>query len=320
MNAEKAKKLIDVERDKRLKPLDDELVSFIEKLEEQRQANFEKIESQILEFKSKIQELKQNVLNEVKEINEDKGKLIVSKEEQLKIIEESEETEIVKLIELLDSRKTELDKLYNETLILLQDKDEEAKKIYEYEKRIYNIALETATSRFNDANVKTENANFLCVSSNTQEIETIKKDSDKFIRDLNYELLELTKKFEKNIFTTRPRLEESIGDAQKAIETEIIAKQKRLANLQESHSKITQSLENTLYTSFQEGYERLIQNLNYYLDKYKVIGDGYNTSNDLSNSVISENNTAFTNALFELGNKKHNEVKQKLIDININIT
>jgi len=254
------------------------------------------------------------------EITEDKEKLIVSRSEQLRIIEETEETEITKQIELLDNRKTELEKLYQTTLIQLQEKDEEAKKIYDYEKRIYNIALETATSRFNDSNIKTENANFLNISANNQKIEKLKKDAEKYLRILNQDLLDLTRKFEKNIFTTRPRLEESIGDAQKAIETEIIAKKKRLKYLMETHSKITQSLENTLFTSFQEGYEKLILNLNYYLEKYKVIGDDYKGSIDTSNVIISENNISFANALFELGNKKHKEIKEELIEINTKIT
>ena len=320
VNAEKAKKLVEIEKTDRLKPLDEALVIYIEKLEEERKVNFEKLEVQIQEFKSNIQNLKENVLNEVREINEDRDKLTISKKDQLRIIEESEEVEIVKLIEAIDARKSELDKLFNESLVQLNEKDAEAKKIYEYEERIYSIALETATSRYNDANVKTENANFLSINDHKQNIETIKKDSEIYFRELNQDLLELTKKFEKNIFTTRPRLEESIGDAQKAIEIEITAKQKRLETLQETHSKITQSLENTLYTSFQEGYEKLILNLNYYLEKYKVIGEGYKESNNTSNDVISQNNTVFTNALFELGNKKHLGIKEKLLEINTKIT
>ncbi len=320
LNSQKAKKLIEKEKNERLKPLEDKVISFIEKMESDRLTNFEKLEIQVQEFKSNIQIIKQNALNQINEINVDKDKLIDSKTEQLRIIEESEETEIVKQIEIFDNRKSELEKLYNETLIKLHEKDDEAKKIYEYEQRIYNIALETVTSRYNDANVKTENANFLSINANNQQVEKVNKDSEKYLRVLNQELLDLTKKFEKNIFTTRPRLEESIGDAQKAIEIEITAKEERLENLMDTHSRVTQSLENTLFTSFQDGYEKLILNLNYYLEKYKVIGDDYKASIDSSNVVISENNIIFTNALFELSNKKHNDIEQKLLEINKKIT
>ncbi len=319
-NALKAKKLVEKEKIEHLKPLDDELANFIEKLEEKRKNNFDKLEARIIEFKNNIQTLKAKALDEVKVIIEDKDQLILLKTDQLAIIEESEEAEIVKQIELLDKRKADLEAVYNTTLIKLNEKDEEAKKIYEYENRIYTIALETAQSRFNDANVKTENTTLLHLSTNKQQIEKIKKDTEKYLRVLTQKLEQQIKVFEKKIFTTRPRLEESIGDAQKAIEKEIAAKEKRLKVLNETHAKITQSLENTLYNAFQEGYEKLIINLNYYLEKYKVIGDDYKVLIDASNVIISENNISFANALFELGNKKHQQVKENLLQINTKIT
>ncbi len=319
-NALKAKKLVEKEQADLLKPLDDELALFIEKLEEKRKNNFDKFEEQIVEFKAKSQELKTIALQEVSEITTLKDQEIAIKKEQLTMIETSEEAEIVKQIELLDKRKADLEEDYKTTLIKLKEKDDEAKKIYEYENRIYTIALETAESRFNDANVKAENATFLNISANNQKIEKLKKDAEKHIQTLTRNLEAEIKTFEKKIFTTRPRLEESIGDAQKAIEIEIVAKEKRLKVLNETHEKINQSLENTLYTAFQEGYEQLIISLNYYLEKYKIIGDDYKLSIDNSNVIISENNISFANALFELGNKKHTQVKENLLQINTKIT
>ncbi len=319
-NALKAKKLVEKEQADLLKPLDDELAIFIEKLEEKRKNNFYKFEEQIVEFKKTSQELKTTALQEVQEIMTLKDQEIAIKKEQLTVIETSEEAEIVKQIELLDKRKTVLEEDYNKTLLKLKEKDDEAKKIYEYENRIYTIALETAESRFNDANVKAENATFLNISTNNQKIEKLKKDAEKQIRVLTHELEAKIKTFEKKIFTTRPRLEESIGDARKAIEIELVAKEKRLKLLNETHEKITQSLENTLYTAFQEGYEQLIISLNYYLEKYKIIGDDYKVSINNSNVIISENNISFANALFELGNKKHTQVKENLLQINTKIT
>ncbi len=320
LNSNKAKKLVEVDKETRLLPIDQKLIIFIDKLEEDRKINFENLEEQIREFSDNIDNLKKNALEQVDVITEDVDRLIASNKEQLRIIEESEENEIVKLIEGIDSKKTELTSVYTATLAKLKEKDDEAQKIYNYENRIFDIALETATSRYNDSNVKTENANFLNISKNNQNIDNITKNSEIYLRELNVELIELTKQFEKKIFITRPRLEESIGDAQKAIEKEIVSKKNRFAFLQDNHAKISQAFENTLYTSFQEGYEKLILNLNYYLEKYKVIGDGYVASNNDSNVVMSKNNIAFTNALFELGNKKHKSTQKKLLEINEKIT
>jgi hypothetical protein len=242
--------------------------------------------------------------------------MITIKTNHLKVIENTEDEEIVKQIEAIDARKADLDALYNETTIKLKEKNSEAKKIFDYEDRIHSIAVETANSRFNDSMNKTENANLLNIKQNKKEVDKVEKDAENFLKEINNDLLELTSKFEKNIFTTRPRLEESIGDAQKEIDKEIKVKERRLRELLETHQKITLSLETSLYTFFQEGYEKLIQNLSFYLEKYKVISDGYNSSITTSNNVISENNIVFANALFEQGKKKHEITVEKLLEIN----
>jgi len=45
----------------------------------------------------------------------------------------------------------------------------------------------------------------------------------------------------------------------------------------------------------------------------------YTTSINNSNNVIYENNIAFTNALFEQGNKKHQSTIEKLLELNSKI-
>jgi len=304
----------------KLKQLNEFLTINIEKHEEERRVNLEKLEIQINDFKDKISQMSQKSTDEINEIKDKSNKLITIKKEQLRLIEDSEEKEIIKQIELLDIRKSDLEKVYKTTLEQLHKKDQEAKKIYAYEEKIYNIALETANSRFNDANVKSENVNFSNINENNKKIKTLKSDSENYLKLLNQRLLDKTKHFENNIYTIHPKSEESIGIAQKAIEEEILIKTKRLQFLTETHANITQSLENNLYTAFQEGYEQLIYNLNTYLEKYKVIGDNYRSLLDSSNVIISENNIAFANALFELGSKKHEIVKRNLIQINTKIT
>lgn len=205
---------------------------------------------------------------------------------------------------------------YNEALEKLIQKDEEAKKIFDYEDRIYNIAVESATSRFNDANIKTENIHINNIQNGRIQLENIKKQKDTYMSEINKNLLNLTKEFEKNIFTVRPRLEESIGDAQKAIDKEIAEKEQRLIDLNENNARIIQSAENNLYSTYQEGYEKLRNNLSYYLEKYRVIEMDYIESNNASNDIINENNVVFGQALVELGKQKHMQTLESLLDIN----
>jgi len=315
-NAKKAIALVEQNRMEQITPINESLISFTKEVEDRRKIKLDELDISISELKSTIKTLKDKALNEVGIIKDDINEVITIKNDHLKMIDETESSEIVKLLEAIDARKVDLENLYNETTTKLNEKDSEARKIFDYEERIHNIAKETANSRYNDSMNKTENAHLLNIKENNKERDNIDKGAENFLKQINKELLELTSKFEKNIFTTRPRLEESIGDAQKAIDKESKAKEKRLKELFDTHSKITLSLENSLYTFFQEGYEKLLQNLSFYLDKYKVITDDYNLSINTSNDVISNNNIVFANALFEQGKKKHDKIVEKLLEIN----
>ena len=107
------------------------------------------------------------------------------------------------------------------------------------------------------------------------------------------------------------------SDAQKEINLESKAKEKRLKELVEQHKKITSSLEDSLFTHFNEGYEAIEQNLGYYLEQYKLITDEYASSISISNNVVSDNNINFAKALIEQSKKKHEDTQEKLMEINI---
>ena len=124
----------------------------------------------------------------------------------------------------MDSKIQQLTETYEAALLHLDEKDEEAKKIFDYEDRIYAIAVESATARFNDANVKAENVHLNNMKQYQNQMEQAKQSLDNQEYNNNQQLLHLTKRFEKNIFTVRPRLEESIGGAQKQIDNQIAEK------------------------------------------------------------------------------------------------
>lgn len=315
-NSRKAIALVEQDRIDKINPINEALEIVIIEIENQRKLKLDELGVLISELKNIINSLKNKALNEVKNIKDDFNEIVTVKTDHLVMIDETEASEITKHIEAIDERKNDLNKLYEESTTKLEEKNSEARKIFDYEERIYNIAIETAKSRYNDALNKTENGHQINIKQNNKEVDNIGKAAENFLKLVNKDLLEQTAIFEKNIFTTRPRLEESIGDAQKAIDKECKIKEKRLVQLQETHQKIALSLENSLYTFFQEGYEKLLQNLSFYLDKYKVIADDYNSSITNSNNVISENNIVFANALFEQGKKKHEIIVNKLNEIN----
>jgi hypothetical protein len=316
LNADKAKTLEALEKASKFAPIDQTLDQFILDKEAQRLEFNENLDNDIKVLRVQITHLKNVALDKVKEINLEKNELINTKKEQKRTLEESEEKAITLRYEEIGSSLESLAFNYEQTLTKVDNKDIEAKKIFDYEDRIYNIAVESATSRFNDANTKTDNRHLNNVKQNRNNIEKAKKDKEQNIDTLNKDLLNLTNKFEKNIFTVRPRLEESIGDAQKAIDKETQEKELKLNELTDNNNKLILAAETSLFTAFHEGYDRLNHNLSNYIEKYRVIEEEYIHINNNSNDVLNANNITFSNALFELNKDKHEKTLNDLLDIN----
>lgn len=315
-NAQKAIALVEEERINDINPINKALIDFTNQAKTRKQDKLDELDDLISKLRSTIKSLKDNAQHEVTKIKDDIFETVSEKTNLLHSIDENEGSEIVKQKEAIDAKKRDLENLYNETLDKLAEKDREAKKIFDYEERIYNIAVETANSHYNDSMNKTENDHLLNIQKNNKARDDIAKNADNYLKEITKELLDLTSEFEKNIFTTRPKLEESIGDAQKEIDKESKEKEKRLKILLETHEKITTSLEDGLFTHFQDGYTKIQENLNSYLEKYKVFTDDYNSSISMSNDVISQNSIVFSSTLFDQSRKKFDSTLKKLLDIN----
>lgn len=315
-NAEKAIALVEKERLDKTTPITDTLNLFAKGIEDKRKLKLEELDSEIDEITKSITSLKEVSLDEISVIKEDISEILKVKTDHLRMIDEIEASEIVKQMESIDVRKKDLDDLYNKTIEKLSEKDLEAAKIFDYEERIYNIGLETASSHHNDSSTKTENKFLLNIENNNKARNNIDKNADSYLQLINKELLNQTTQFEKNIYTTRPKLEESIGDAQKEINLESKEKEKRLKSLKLQHKKVTTLLEDSLTTHFNEGYDQIEQNFNNYLEQYKTITNEYESLINTSSNVISQNNIAFTNALFTQGKKKHKDTREKLLKLN----
>lgn len=315
-NAEKAKQLVHNETEQLFQPLHAERDQFIAAKEAKRQEFNNEIDTTINQLRAEINHIKNDALVKVKEITDYKDKVINEQLLQKQQIQETEEHAIVQELERIDQNISQLTDNYQTALQHLEDKDAEAQKIFDYEDRIYTIAVESATARFNDANIKGENLHLQNIKLYQNQTEQAKQDRDLGEHNNNQQLIQLTKQFEKNIFTVRPRLEESIGDAQKEIDNQIAEKMRQLDELSENNQRIIQSAEVSLYTSFQEGTDRLSDNLQNYIEKYRVIETEYHNSNTEANSIISQNNDAFSNSLFELSKNKHANTLQKLLEVN----
>lgn len=316
VNADKAKQLVDNEQRRKFEPLDAELEAFLAKTKQDHDAFIATLDASVSELRAQINHLKNEALDQVRAINGEKDRVINEKSLQKQALEETEDKEIVKRHERIDEQITTLAREFEQQDARLDAKDAEAKKIFDYEDRIHNIAVESATSRFNDANIKAENVHLNNLKQYQRDLEQAKLDRDRRKDDYAQELKARTKDFEKNIFTVRPRLEESIGDAQKQIESQIAEKSEQKHDLLANNAKLVESAETALYSAFQEGYDKLRDNLRSYIDKYRVIEQEYLANNTQANDQITANNVAFSKALFELSKTKHQSTLKQLQDIN----
>lgn len=315
-----AKERVEKEREIAISPINVKLGEFIKEKEDAKQAKLLTYDKEINEIKTIIDEKETLVHSRINDLKAEKDHFIEMKNSQLNAINDSQSMQIDEKLNEIISRKMKLESDYVELINQLEEKDLDAKKIFDYEERIYNIALEYAESRYNDTVTKTEQTHKIKVDDIVRDTQIINNTYEKNIERINKELVKATNEFEKNIFTVRPRLEESIGDAQKAIDEERIIKEKRKEELLDQIKIRTEAIENGLYTSFKETEEKLRDNLLYYLDKYDVIKEAYINKIHEVNEQIALNYENYNNALNKLGEEKITEVREDLTNLNLKIS
>lgn len=319
-NAKKAKVLLEQEKQNTLQPYKNSLEASLEAKETERTDLNRESQEKINELKGEINRIKNHALEQVKAIDDTKQELARPYLEKLDKLTSSEAEKIQKQKDTIDSRKKDLELQYRESLNELSIKDSEIEKILEYEKRIFDLAQETLEARQKDSNQKTQKAaDYQRQSIDKGKAEVLEK-HEKTLLEINKELIELTKEYENNIFTVRPRLEESIGDAEKVIDSEMKEKTARLEELNEISYNVMNTLEAAMLIKFEECYSTLLDNLQFYFDKLKLIKDEHMRNERDNNDIIEETNATFSQALFELSKAKHTKTLKKLLAINSEMT
>ncbi len=319
-NAVRTKNMIEKEREALITPINLALGEFIKEKEAEKHRMIDGYNKEIAEINITISSIQDSADEKIAELQKDLDELLIIQNEQLAVLANSIQSEVEVQIQDISQNKISLENDYEHKLKLLDEKDLEAQKIVEYEERIYNIAIETAESRYNEAVIKVRKTNELLEQDVAKDKIILLSNAEKNIERINKELVDATNEFEKNIFTTRPRFEESIGDARKAIEDEQTSKLSRKEDLLDIKQKVIESIEQQLYTSFKEGYERLFENLQFYLEKYKIIEEDYQQSNLDANDLITQTQQVFKQSLFELSKNKHQKTLEELLSINQQIS
>ncbi len=319
-NSKKAKSLVEKEREEKINPINIRQAEYITEKEAEKYKQISEYDADIKQIKETVSNIEKNALEDVKSVTKLQTDIVTDLEQKLESIIQQKAPTIEERIKEISQSKLQLEQDYYDRLKDLDEKDEESQKIFEYEERIYNIALENAESRYNDTVQKAEIAHQKQLSENKENIEIIIKQTERNEERINKNLVDSTNEFEKNIFTVRPKYEESIGDAQKAIDEDQDVQLERRNELIEQNRKTTESIEQALFASFKEAYDKLQDNLDYYIEKYKIIEEEYFSQNDEATKVIINLQDDCKKKLFTDYLNKHTKTKEDISTINQTLT
>lgn len=313
---DKAVSIVVAEQDELVHPIEDELTEFVAVRESKRTETVEVYKENISNLKKQVKELKDLALVDVRAINSEKKELISTFDIRLEGLKNVINDRNDKSLTDYNTQKQDITATYDSRLAKLNENDSEAHKIFNYEERIYNIANETANARYIDSFQKISNLHSLNEKEHQKKISKIIQETKVFLTLEKSKLLKQTTIYENNIFTVRPRLEESIGDAHKSIEKDIIDKIVRRNSLLERVDQTLEQLHNNKYLSYHNLFERIDTVLQDNMEVYNKIYNDYSNANDSFNSEISEAVSKYRKSLFELSKSKHQTTVTDLMKVN----
>lgn len=319
-NAINSKALLVEERETAVIPLVEAFELFIDTTAKAKESFKQLQHERIEELNTGIENLKGDSEANVAKIKEELNEFLLPLTAQLSSIKTTRDNNYQSKIDALEHQVSDLNAQFEGSLGKLKQKENDSQKILDYEKQIYDIAAETAETKYNDIAQSSETSYLNLLQSLEKKKSSNYAEHEKRLYPTNKAVQDLTKNYEQNIFAVKPKLEESIGDAQKVIDYELSEKQKRLEFLLLEKQKITLQLDENQNSSYDQCYQKLIDAFNFYFDKLKLIRNDYMKQNKEFDSVINDNSTNFAHALFELSKTKHEKTLQRLMEINGEMT
>ncbi|PAT01256.1 hypothetical protein CI105_07860 [Candidatus Izimaplasma bacterium ZiA1] len=299
-----------------IKPKEQELNDKEIEKENERNENTKKTNLEVDNLKAEIKALKDKALTEVKTVIAEKKELISSFDERLNILKTLIQEKNQKTNRDFDDQKTDLANKYTAKQNKLQLNKDETNKIFDYEERIYTIAIETNKSKYEDQLVKTANVHQTNIQKNNQLIEEHKSTFKRLKKEYKEDLRVKTTYYENNIFTVRPRIEEAIGDKLLDLENDIRIRKQRLIDIKTEINRLIEEINIQKLNQLHESFSKLNTTSEYGIKDYQTIYQKF-SENILENSKsINETIASFKNALFELSKNKHSKTVVELMKIN----
>ncbi|MCF7925994.1 MAG: hypothetical protein K9L74_00260 [Candidatus Izimaplasma sp.] len=306
-NATKAIAKVDQKRETENGPLIKKIDNFKQNQQTTLKEKNNEIDDKIDLLTSQINNKKTVANKEKKSIENRLNKAVKEIKDKQEKLETEEQQTIVQMFENLDKNKSYVKDSYDRRSKELDAKDEEAKRIFSYEERIYNVSIESAKSRLNDAKLKTENVHLSNLEMYKDQRRQLKQERTNKVNEINNALKEKTKNFEESVFRIRPKLEESDLTAKKNIELEIEKKQTRLSDLKTENRNILETANNRANMIFVQSVNDLDKSYDVYLSDYKKLKRNFNQAIKENNQAISDNINDITKDLYAFREQKHQD-------------
>ncbi len=303
-------------QNKDLEPIEKQINQVKQKIDNETNQQLNAINTEITNLRKQIQTTKTEVLEKIKQIEQARDENIKTVKEEIANLDKLMQEDLKEMIKQLDEEIEALSKPYKDTMQNIVEQIEETKRIFTYEERIFTISKNSAESRYKDALIKANTV----FQNNQKQYEYKRKEIEKKYQEklqrLKDKLLEISRQHEQNIFTIRPRMEESMGDAKKEIEKQIKMKKERYIELEKQNKIIEKSAHKSLQSTYYNTIDKLEEILQQYSEMYRLIDEEFDVKKDSTNKLIRDDNNSFATSLLLANNMRHEALLKDLLSIN----
>lgn len=311
-SAQTAKEKIKVEMADKIKPLDDALNKIVLELQEKEQKELLPLENKKNELEAQVKEIKTLLIQHTKEIESKANAEASVLKSQLKQIEETTEAGVVRAYEALDRELSDLEENYRQQVAILDQKDEEAKHILDFEEKIKTMTLEASVFKYKDAYEKAKNAYQGTLQGIDKSEIHIKNELNEADKTVDQTLKKLFK--EQDSFANKNSIKDDIQSATQDLNIKLSKKKLEKERLMLKVQDLISTAETRMFTSIEQAKQVLTLNL----EKYVVDceNNDFDALNDKDRQIMDAHFTTVREAIHQLKQDKHKATLAALVATN----
>jgi hypothetical protein len=309
-SAKVAKEKITNELSQTLNPLDDELDAFINAKQDAQNEELAPLEQEKELLENNLHQIKTTIQKKIHDIHTASAEQLKTKKEALNQLHKQAEEDIVSELKEIDRHIDEMTSTYQENIHKLEQKDQEAKTILDYEERILKMALEAAEYRFKDSTEKAENVYLAAVQRLDQKAIHITEDKTETDRAIEQTLKDLYS--QQDSFANKNDIKDQIQMVKQEINVDISNKRLERDDLEQKIQDIITSSETVLFASLDEAKQTIELNLEMYFNECQANSSQATDLNEEDHAVMMKHYQAVKDALYVMKETKHKDTLSQL--------